>query len=278
VQTALSGLSTHYGGDGPESGMEALYQGLSGAGFDQDCDNAFDSTTDVRPFITAKTDAFSGGGGQSYSSSSSGGGTVGGFGFRDYALPIVVYATDNELRDPENGWGATPSCSNPAGFSDVVDAADDVGAYLMGIHVNNYTSVPTTQMQNLARSTGSYADTDNDGKADDLLAFKWTGSSSTLRTTIVNAIKDLVSSVRFEEVSLAIEGDVNGFVTGIDPASYPVSGSVSGQTVTFTLDFRGAVAATEEDQIFNITLNVIGDGSILLDTLDIYVKVPGSTT
>ena len=37
------------------------------------------------------------------------------------------------------------------------------------------------------------------------------------------------------------------------------------------------VAATTEDQLYRLTLNVIGDGSILLDTLDIIVLVPGSS-
>jgi hypothetical protein len=35
------------------------------------------------------------------------------------------------------------------------------------------------------------------------------------------------------------------------------------------------VAATDSDQLFQLTLNVVGDGSTLLDTLDIYVLVPG---
>jgi hypothetical protein len=33
--------------------------------------------------------------------------------------------------------------------------------------------------------------------------------------------------------------------------------------------------ATTEDQLFKLTLNVLGDGTVLLDTYDIYVRVPG---
>jgi hypothetical protein len=36
------------------------------------------------------------------------------------------------------------------------------------------------------------------------------------------------------------------------------------------------VAALSEDQLFRLTLNVLGDQSILLDTLDIIVVVPGT--
>ena len=43
-------------------------------------------------------------------------------------------------------------------------------------------------MNNIAQDTNSYTDTDGDGVADDLLVFQWSGSSSTFRTTITNAI------------------------------------------------------------------------------------------
>lgn len=274
VSSRLKSLPIHGGSDEEESGMEALYQGLTGQGFDQDCDNVYDSSTDVRPFIASASDAFSGAGGSAYSSSSAGGGSIGGFGFRDYALPILVYATDAPLRDPDTGYGVPPACSNAAGSSDVVAAALDTGAYLIGITVN--TTRAQAQMNDLATKTGSYADTDGDGMADDRLVFNWsTGSASALRKTIVDAIGDLVSSVQFSSVSLQIEGDEWGFVTDVAPSSYALSSSASGQEVTFSLSFRGTMPATTEDQLFKLTLNVLGDGTVLLDTYDIYVRVPG---
>jgi hypothetical protein len=278
VQTALSGLRIHSGNDGPESGMEALYQGLTGAGYDQNCNGRYDSNTDVYPFIASSSDPFGGSGGQFYNSSSPGGGTLGGFGFRDYALPIVVYAIDNYLRDPDSSNrsynGSPRGCPVDGGSDEVIAAANGLGAYLIGISVSGSTPLP--QMRDLATATNSLADTDGDGRADDQLAFTWTGSSATLRTTIVEAIKDAVNSVQFSTVSLVVDGDEHGFVAGIEPAEYTLSSSASGQLVDFTLTFRGAVAATTEDQIFRVTLNVVGDGSILLDTLDIFVVVPGS--
>jgi len=131
-------------------------------------------------------------------------------------------------------------------------------------------------MNDLADATGSLADTDGDGVSDDRLVFTWSGSSSTLRSTIVGAVQDLVSSVQFGTVSLVVDGDEHGFIAEIEPESYTLSSSASGQVVDFVLTFRGAVAATTEDQVFRVTLNVVGDGSILLDTLDIFVVVPGS--
>ena len=274
VQSVLSGLTTHYGGDGPESGMEGLYQALSGAGYDQNCGRSYNADTDVLPFIASAGDPFAGAGGQARTGAYAGGGMVGGMGFRDYALPIVVYATDNFLRDSEGGYGTPGGCPGDAGASDVIRAAADTGAYLIGIGVG---SIPVPQMNTLADATGSFADTNGDGRADERLVFTWSGSSSSLRATIVSAIEDLVNSVQFERVSLEVANDPYGFVTGISPEYYELASSADGQTVEFQLDFRGSVAQAEEDEIYTLTLNVIGDDTVLLDTLDIFVVVPGSS-
>ncbi|MES2641288.1 MAG: putative metal-binding motif-containing protein [Myxococcota bacterium] len=47
VQAAIDTTSTGSGTVGSEAGMEALYQALTGAGYDQDCDGFYDSPTDV---------------------------------------------------------------------------------------------------------------------------------------------------------------------------------------------------------------------------------------
>lgn len=277
VQSTLSSLGLHSGVDTPESSMEALYQSLTGAGYDMNCDGNYSSTQDVVPFMSSAGDLFHGAGGQWYNSSTSGGGTGGGAGFRDYALPVVIYATDAQMRDPDStnsSLTAAPrgACLN-AGSRDVVNAASAAGAYLIGISVSG--TAPVSQMNSLADQTNSYADTDGDGAADDRLVFQWTGSSTALRTTIVNAVSDLVGSLRFSEVTL-VPDDPYGFVTGIDPESYTLSSGANGQTIDFTLTFRGAVPAQAEDKVYHVALNVLGDGTVLLDTLDIYIVVPGN--
>ncbi len=279
VQTALSRLTTHSGNDTPESTMEALYQGLTGTGYDMNCNGRYDSSTDVRPFFDDASDPFGGAGGANYDSSVPGTGTIGGFGFRDYALPVIVYATDAQMRDPESSnraYNATPGgCPGDAGRTDVVNAANAIGAKLIGISVSG--SSPVAQMQDLATATNSLADTDSDGRADDLLVFTWNGSSTTLRDTIVSAITDLVGSIQFDTVTLQVDGDEHGFVIDVDPAEIALTDGSTGETVEFTLTFRGAVPAASEDQVYRLSLNVLGDGSVLLDTLDIYVVVPGNS-
>ena len=75
-----------------------------------------------------------------------------------------------------------------------------------------------------------------------------------------------------------MDGDSWGFVTGIDPEYFTdIDTSAGSQEIEFILEFRGVVAATTEDQLFRLTLTVIGDDTVLLDTKDIIVLVPGSS-
>ncbi len=279
VQSALSATETHNGMDGPESGMEGLYQGATGTGYDQDCDGVYDSDTDIKPFLMGFGDPFGGSGGQFYQGGDDSTGTLGGYGFREFALPVIVYATDNYLRDPDSDNtyynGSPGGCPQDAGFSDVVAAVTDLGAYLVAVSTESTLAIP--QMEELAVATDSYADTDGDGEADDTLVFTWYGSDDDFRETVVDAIEDLVSAIRFSEVSLEIEGDAWGFVVDVAPESYALEGEVEGEIINFTLSFRGVVPATVEDQLFALTLNVLGDGTVLLDTMDIIVVVPGTS-
>ena len=189
-----------------------------------------------------------------------------------------MYATDNYLRDPEAGYGTPGGCPLDAGQSDVVDAINELGGYTIGIMTSSWGSGATPQMEALATATGSVADTDGDGMADDLLVFTWTGSSAAFRETVTEAIEDLVNSIHFSPVAIEVEGDEWGFVTHIEPPFYDNIEPAAGiDVLDFTLHFRGVMAATTEDQLYSLTLNVIGDETILLDTLDIIVVVPGTS-
>lgn len=285
VSSAVSAWTASGGYDGPESSTEAVYQAASGAGYDQGCDGRYDSADDVLPFLADGSDPFGGSAGESYDATLPGAGTRGGMGFRDYALPIIIYATDNYMRHPSatGSHSATPGgCPIDADFSDVATALDDLGGYVIGVDVTGGGSSwgPGPEMLELAALTNSYADIDGDGSADDELVFSLNQSSPTFAADfsdfVVTAVDQLVASIRFSEVTLSIEGDEYGFVTNVDPESYadldPGDGALE---LPFTLTFRGVVAGVQEDQTFLLTLNVVGDGTTLLDTKDILVVVPG---
>ncbi|MEC9389439.1 MAG: hypothetical protein VX944_05135 [Myxococcota bacterium] len=273
VQAALSSFDLHYGGDSPESGMEGLYQTLAGVGYDQNCDGAFDSATDVLPFLASATDPFGGAAGEGFSSEISGGGARGGVGFREDSLPVVIYATDNYLRDADT-YGTPGGCPLDAASGDVVSAAVDIGARLIGVAVSGSTATP--QIEALAEATGSLYDADGSGAVDDPLSFSWSSSSTAFRSTIVGAIEGMLDSVTFGEVVLQVEGDTYGFVQSVDPESYTdVTVGSAGLTLDFTVNIEGVVPAMADDQIFTMDLNIIGDGTTLLGTQELVIVVPG---
>jgi hypothetical protein len=69
-----------------------------------------------------------------------------------------------------------------------------------------------------------------------------------------------------------------GFVYAIDPPYYDgFEPEDNGKIVEFTLYFRGLVAATTNDQLFDLKLVVLGDDEVALDQLDIIVVVPGTS-
>jgi hypothetical protein len=275
VQSILSTISIHCGADGPESTMEAIYQAASGDGYDQNCSGSYDSSTDVRPFLADASDPFGGGGGESWSPSFTGGGAIGGFGFRDYALPIIFYATDNYLRDPEGGYATPGGCPLDAGRTDVAAAVMDIGARLIALGTN---STPVSQMNTLADMTNSMADMTGDGTADDRLVFTWSGSSATFRTTVVGAIEDLVNSVEFSTVELVVIGDTFGFVRSIDPTSYTGVSVTSGSSLTldFTIELQAVLPPSPDDRVFTIELHAIGDGAVSLGFVNLVILVPGT--
>jgi len=256
--------------------MEGLYQSLTGAGYDHDCSGSYDAEYDVLPFLASTGDLFGGVGGEGFDSSYTGGGDRGGFGFRTDSLPVVIYATDNYMRDADDtATYSTPGgCPMDAGASDVTAASEELGARLIGIAVSGTTASP--QIEALADATGSLYDADGSGVVDDPLAFTWSGSSSTFRTTIVGAIEGMLDSVTFSEVTMVVDGDTYGFVTAIDPASYTdVTVGSAGVTLDFTLTIVGVVEAMADDQIFTMDLNIMGDGTTLLGTQPLIIVVPG---
>ena len=276
VDAVESATTTHYGGDYPESSLEALHQALTGQGYDMSCDGAYTSGYDVLPFLASASDPFAGSGGQAWSATSTGGGLLGGMGFRDGAVPIVAYVTDYDLRDPDTGYGVPGGCPTDAGSADVVADALALGAWLVGVHVGTYTTTPYTQMVDLAQRTASLADLDGDGVPDEL-AFGST-SISTLNTTIASAVTaidaEVVAALTFDEVWLEVADDPYGMVASISPASY-TSVTTADWPLTFAIAWTGTLPATTSPQSVTVTFDLYGDGDVI-GSLEVEVEVPPS--
>jgi len=272
-------LQLHYGGDEPESTMEAIFQALTGAGYDQGggaC-GGYDAETDVLPFTARSADAFGGLAGEAYVPGVPGSGTGGGMGFRRGALPIIVYATDNLLRDPDNGYGVPPTCgaSVPAGSSAVVGALSALGGRLIGINVNTFGGAED-QMNELAYATGSVGDLDGNG-LDEPFVVTWDGNSADeFRETVGTAIKQVVGAITFARVDLEAEGDGAAFVSSISPDAHFDIDAGAGVPVEFIVTLDGILPALPSDQIFTVQFILMGDDALQLAGKTVTIVVPGT--
>lgn len=266
VQSALSSLYVRNGWDWEESSMEALFQAARGRGYDQDCDDQYDPSTDVPPFVPVASgplqDAFGGSVGGTWNPALPG--QIGGVGFRAGSVPIIVFTTDALMRDPDLGWATPPLCSEPAGGSDVVSALAGISGKLIGVGTNGD---PIPQMNNLANQTGSLADIDGNGSPEPLV---FQGTSGATVDFVIDGISALANTGTFD-LTLVVDDDPYDFVTGISPAEYP--DVAVGTEVTFQVSLYPGVPQTTSDQVFVFPMQVLGDGTSVLAEWELVLVV-----
>jgi hypothetical protein len=268
VATVLGAIPLHSGADGPESSHEALFQAASGDGYDQDCDSNYDSGDDVKPFIASPLDAFGGlivGEGDP---DVPGTGEVGGMGFREKVFPIMILATDNELRDPEAGYGSPGGCSQDASFYHVYTSMAEIGAKFIGVAANMWGGVGKGQLINIAIVTDSYADMDGD-LIEEPAVVEWSGSDAEFRELVVDAVLGLVASAWFDKISLEVVNDPMGLIVEIDPEAY--FQIQAGTPVTFVLTVAGAIVEAPEAGAEEIELELVADDQIVLSRRTLFV-------
>ncbi|MFT5456881.1 MAG: hypothetical protein ACI9K2_003371, partial [Myxococcota bacterium] len=237
VSAVLGTVTINGGADGPESSHEALYQAATGGGYDQNCNSSFDSSDDVRPFMASPLDAFRGLVPGVFDPTIPGTGTVGGMGFRERVFPIFVLATDNQLRDPEGGYGSPGGCALDASFYDVYSAMAEIGGKFVGINTNLGNGIGRGQMEAIAIVTDSFGDMDGD-YVDEPTVVDWTGGDAEFREAVVEAIYGLTASAWFDKVHLEID-DPQGYILDIEPdAYYDIQ---AGTPITFVLTVQGQI-------------------------------------
>jgi len=278
------------GSDLPESGYEALYQIVSGDGV-----------------------AWPGGSVAAFDSdpTTPGGGDIGGVGFRTDAFPIVIHVTDAV----SHVVGDYTAAGIPGAHSrdDTVDGFRDIRARLIGIASRTEARA---HLVDLALATETYIppsdagtcatgiagapnppETLMDGTSVCPLVFDARENGSGLADTLVDAVNDLVTSIRLDTVSIRVVDDPNGFIQATIPRSAtPPDGAdpptvadldgdsifdsfvdlTPGTVVAFTiLAYNDAVPRMEVDQVFTVTLQVVGDGITVLDEKEVVIIVPG---
>ncbi|RMH44224.1 MAG: VWA domain-containing protein [Deltaproteobacteria bacterium] len=207
--------------------------------------------------------------------------------FRNEALPVLLFATDEAFSS-----GDTANCPSTTAFS---DAANAIGAKVIGIQGNGGGSTLTDELRAVAAATGAV---DSGGNA---LVFN--GADASAAGAIEDAIRTLannvpldVSATPVDDASDAVDA-VAEFVDrletqqlgtpacadGLAEADSDGDGYADlyidvlpGTPVCWRLvpKVNTTVMATDEPQLFRATVRVFGDGVTLLDERDVYFLVP----
>ena len=271
IQAALNRTTPGYGGDEPETDIEALYQLVTGAGFDGnnngtvlDSGPAGLASTQLNPGNSGDVPSFASFTADPANSILSASGTVGGAGFRSGALPIILTATDTGFAFQPTGethvtgvggitlpMSALTGTSRPttpfgsgAGIQQTVTGLNALGALVIGLGTNSEANIdPRQGLEALSQLTGAINNstvtipngTANPIAPGDPLYFQIaSGFAGSVASGVVNAIQNAVTNVA---VNIDIQAS-DPRVTIINHTGV-VNGVGSGQTATFDIEIVG---------------------------------------
>ncbi|MFW6023590.1 MAG: hypothetical protein ACOC9O_02480 [Myxococcota bacterium] len=274
------------GGDVPEAGYEALYQIATGEGRDA-------------PFPLEPFDG----------RAARGGGTLGGVGFRQDALHVVVHVTDAPSHSPFSYGSRVPDTHS---LGQTVEALDAIEAKMVGIASRrpDAASPARPHLESLALATGAVLPSDDDrcptgiDGADNPsvdgvcpLVFDVADDGTGLGEAIVDGLLSLLATVAYDEVHGSVDDDRLAFVRAVEATSasppagapepdrvdrHPAGDGVldtfvqvaTGTELTFAIHLRNDTIPSEDyDQVFRVRVAIHGDGVVLAEPV-VRVVVP----
>jgi serine-aspartate repeat-containing protein C/D/E len=271
IQAALDRMAPGFGGDGPETDIEALYQVVTGLGFDgnnngtvSDSGVAGLASTQLTPGNSGDVPAFSSFTTDPSNNVLASAGNVGGAGFRPGALPVILTATDIGFAYQPHGETtitgaggltlpvsaltqssrATTPFSSGAGLQETVTGLNTLGALVIGLGTNPDASIdPRQGLEALAKLTGAVnqsSATIANGTADpiapgDPFYFQISsGFGSTVADGVTNAIQNAVTNVAMDITLRSSDPRVR-----IINHTGTLTGIGGGQTASFDVEFVG---------------------------------------
>ena len=273
AQSALNSLYAGGGWDWPESTVEAVYQAATGVGYDQNCNGQYDAADDVRPFVASATDVFGGAVAGTYDPSVPGTGSLGGNGFRQGAVPILIYATDANMRNAFFPYGQGPGGCLDANTSLLNTAMSAIDAKAIGIAAR--TTDAMGAMTDIAAATGSWLDLNGNGTPQANEWMVWSSSSYNIVQQVVNGVSEFTANVTYD-LSIVTEAPAGTSVSA-SPSVIPNVPALN--TVSFTLtlapDTSGG-ASMFSDTVYVVPTTLYGNGTVVLATWDLIFVVTAS--
>ena len=284
IVEAVRSYPRHGGGNGCESGVEALYQTATGEGVSWGGGSVPPKTCPVSPDEVGLRRGYPC--------------------FRPGALPIVVFVSDAPFHEPlPSGWplDTQETCiysevGSAHTYDQALGALRGIGARVVSLSSDSIpsgSSYPATaQMCNLSRDTGAVRGDSSP------LCFEIGTDGSDIGTDVVNAIAELVGgtpqdvSTRTQnlvgnpdefDATLFIKAivPVEGYQEGIAGEGYSSRdevafyGVIPGTQVDFSVDFLNDVReGAEAAEIFRAGIIVVGNAVADLDVRNVYIVVP----
>ena len=278
AQVAVNGLATHFGGDGPESDVPALFATATGDGYGT-----------YLPAQTACPDGF-----------------IGYPCFRPTAVPVIILITDSSFHNgPASYSPYTGVVPEPPTYDETVAMLGDIHAKVLPVYSpEGDDPVGLAHCESIALDTGAAID-------EEPLVFPISEDGTGLDTAIVDAVGTLIDGVPMDvsaearddpdddfDATLLLDhvapNPAGGIADPMDPTLICVGGlptanidddpeqdvftSVEpGLPVCFDItpvQQNTVVPATGETQVLKAFVDVIGFGASVLDTREIFFVVP----
>lgn len=257
TQTAVNSLPLHYGYDSPESQAQALWAVATGNG--------------LGPYLPPRSGCPAERWGYPC--------------FRPGAIPIVILITDAPYHNGPTDYYdyANFGAGYPVSWAQTVAALNARNMKVITVF-SGYGGALSDQNA-LADATGSTSSTGA------RYVFPISSDGTGLGPAIVDAVVDLADYSRidvslrpvdnpmtaFDETNFVVAVTANGWGPG---SCASIVGStfiqcLPGTDVDFTVDFRNdAVVGTSVPQVFDFTIEVLGDSSFVIDTVPVRIVVP----
>ncbi|MFM8478853.1 MAG: SdrD B-like domain-containing protein, partial [Planctomycetaceae bacterium] len=301
IQAALDRTAPGYGGDAPETDIEALYQLVTGLGFDGNNNGstlesgpAGPANTQLNPGPSGDVPAFSSFLPDPANSVLAPAGTIGGAGFRPGALPVILTATDTGFAYQPKGETqvtglngvtlpvasltqlsrATTPFNLGAGLQETVTGLNALGALVIGLGTNPLaTQDPRQALESLAKLTGAVnrslvsipnGTPDPVDPGDPFYFQITTGFGTTVADGVTSAIQNAVTNVAMDITVRASDPRVQ-----LVNHTGTLTSIAAGQTAAFDVEFIGDGRPARFD------LQFIRSGtSVVLGSIPVVIGTP----